>query len=193
MPALDKHQGDNLEFERRLLRRLRTGDVEALGILYDIHVDYLLDLGMYYVNDTGELEDHIHDLFLNLYKSRSKAMEIRNVKAYLATALKRRLFKKRVSKERMMEEDRFLHLLDSSPDSIEVSPEKKWIEAEHIESLTSELKLAMGSLTNHQKHIIQLRFVENLSFAEIAQTLDVSKTSARTLLYRTLKALRKEF
>ncbi|UBZ14977.1 sigma-70 family RNA polymerase sigma factor [Flagellimonas marinaquae] len=193
MPALDKHQGDDLDFERKLLGRLRLGDVEALGLLYDIHIDYLLDFGIYYVNDTGELEDHIHDLFLNLFKSRSKAMEIRNVRTYLAVALKRKLFKKKVSKECMMEEDRFLHLLNSSPDGIEVSPEKKWIETEQVESLTSELKLAMRSLTKHQKHIIQLRFVENLSFAEIAQTLDVSKTSARTLLYRTLKALRKEF
>lgn len=193
MPALDKQREENLDFQRELLKRLGAGDVEALGILYDIHIDHLIDFGLYYVNDTGKLEDHIHDLFLDLFKSKTRVLEIRDIRTYLSIALKRRLLKKKVGQDRVIEEDRFLHLLDTNPDRVEQSPERKWIEAEKIENLTSELKLAMESLTNHQRHIIQLRFVENLSFTEIAQTLDVSKTSARTLLYRTLKTLRKSF
>lgn len=192
MPLSTNQKGDALDFQQKLLERLHRGDIEALGCLYDMHVDYLMEFGLHYVSDVSWVEDQVHDLFLDLFKARHKALQIQNLKAYLSTSLKRRLFKKNKSKELLIEEDSFKRLLKSDSNYIETSSENKWIDAEQVEYLKQALKTAMDSLTNHQQSILHLRFVENKSYGEIAEHMEVSKASARTLLYRSLKILRKK-
>ena len=183
---------DVLDFQQKMLERLHGGDIEALGCLYDMYIDHLMEFGLRYVRDVAWLEDQVHDLFLDFYKSRSKVLQIRDVKAYLSTSLKRRLYKKNQSKELLVDENNFQFLLEKSPDQIESSPESNWIDVEHVEYLKAGLQSAMDSLTNHQQSAIHLRFVENKSYGEIADHMDVSKASARTLLYRSIKILREK-
>lgn len=192
MPLSNDKKGNASDFQYKILERLHHGDLEALGSLYDMHVDYLIGLGLHYVNDVPWVEDQIHDLFLDIYRSREKVLQIRNVRAYLTTCLKRKLFKRNQSKELLVEKDTLGYLLSESPDHIEISPESKWIDAEQIKYLKLVLKTAMDSLTNHQQSALRLRFVEKKSYGEIAEYMEVSKASARTLLYRSVKLLREK-
>jgi len=166
--------------------------MEALGCLYDMHVDHLMEFGLHYVTEVSWVEDQIHDLFLDLFRARHRALQIQNLKAYLSTSLKRRLFKRSKSKELLIEEDSFKRLLHNDSNHIETSSESKWIDAEQLEYLKQALKTAMDSLTNHQQNALHLRFVEKKSYGEIAERMEVSKASARTLLYRSLKILREK-
>lgn len=186
------HQKIVMNPEQRALERLHNGDIDALGFLYDSYVDDLFELGIRYVNDESWIEDQIHDLFLDLYKSRHNVLNIYNIKAYLSTSLKRRLYKKSKTRELLIEEGSFHHLLRTSPDHIEESAESQWIDMEKVAALKSGLKSAMDSLTKHQQSALHLRFMENKSYFEIAKHMDVSTASARTLLYRSLKALREK-
>ncbi len=193
MPLSNNQKGDGvLDFQQKVLERLYRGDMEALGSLYDMHVEHLMEFGLHYVKDVAWVEDQIHDLFLDLFKARHRALKIRNVRAYLTTSLKRRLFKRSKSKELLIEDDNFQQLLDNNSDYTETSSESKWIDSEQVEYLKLGLKTAMDSLTNHQQNALHLRFVENKSYGEIAEQMEVSKASARTLLYRSIKMLREK-
>lgn len=192
MPLSNNQKGDALDFQQKLLERLYRGDMEALGCLYDMHVDHLMEFGLHYVTEVSWVEDQVHDLFLDLFRARHKALQIQNLKAYLSTSLKRRLFKRNKSKELLIEEDSFKRLLHNDSNHIETSSENKWIDEEQLEYLKLALKTAMDSLTNHQQNALHLRFVENKSYGEIAERMEVSKASARTLLYRSLKILREK-
>ena len=192
MPLSNNQKGDALDFQQKLLERLHRGDMEALGCLYDMHVDHLMEFGLHYVTEVSWVEDQIHDLFLDLFRARHGALQIQNLKAYLSTSLKRRLFKRSKSKELLIEEDSFKRLLHNDSNHIETSSESKWIDAEQLEYLKQALKTAMDSLTNHQQNALHLRFVEKKSYGEIAERMEVSKASARTLLYRSLKILREK-
>ena len=192
MPLSNNQKGDALDFQQKLLERLHRGDMEALGCLYDMHVDHLMEFGLHYVTEVSWVEDQFHDLFLDLFRARHRALQIQNLKAYLSTSLKRRLFKRSKSKELLIEEDSFKRLLHNDSNHIETSSESKWIDAEQLEYLKQALKTAMDSLTNHQQNALHLRFVEKKSYGEIAERMEVSKASARTLLYRSLKILREK-
>ena len=192
MPLSNNQKGDALDFQQKLLERLHRGDMEALGCLYDMHVDHLMEFGLHYVTEVSWVEDQIHDLFLDLFRARHRALQIQNLKSYLSTSLKRRLFKRSKSKELLIEEDSFKRLLHNDSNHIETSSESKWIDAEQLEYLKQALKTAMDSLTNHQQNALHLRFVEKKSYGEIAERMEVSKASARTLLYRSLKILREK-
>lgn len=177
---------------QKALEQLGSGEVNALGYLYDRFADELFDLGTKYVKDGSWIEDQIHDLFLDLYRARHNMAKIRNIEAYLVTSLKRRLYKKNKARELLVDEGNFRHLLQHSEDHIDSSTETQWIDRERIESLGLGLKSAIGSLTNHQQSALHLRFVENKSYNEIAEHMDVSAASARTLLYRSIKILKEK-
>ncbi len=181
---LDPHQ--------KALEQLGNGDLNALGYLYDQFADELFEIGTKYITDQCWIEDQIHDLFLDLYKARHTVSGIRNIQAYLTTSLKRRLYKKNKSRELVVDEESFKNLLANSKDHIDTSKESQWIEREGFESLRQGLRTAMESLTVHQQNALHLRYVENKSYHEIAQHMDVSPASARTLLYRSIKILREK-
>jgi len=192
MPLSNHHSDEVLDFQRKILERLHRGDLEALGCLYDMHIEYLMAFGLKYVNDVAWVEDQIHDLFLEFFKARNKVLHIQNVRAYLSTCLKRKLYKRNKSKELLVPEEKFPFLTQFISQNVESSAEAKWIDSEQVEYLKRGLQTAMDSLTIHQQSALHLRFVENKSYGEIAEHLDVSKASARTLLYRSIKMLREK-
>jgi len=51
----------------------------------------------------------------------------------------------------------------------------------------------MKSLSNRQREGLSLKFEHNCSYAEIAEIMGVTIESARTIIYRALKELRKCF
>ena len=190
MSVPSNHKTVVLDAQQRALEQLHGGDVEALGYLYDRYIDCLLSIGLHYVKDETWVEDQVHDLFLELYKSRKNVLKIKDFKSYLIISFKRRLYKKNKSKEILIEEEAFKRMLSKSPSQQEKSIEATWIDQEKLESLKQGLKSAMESLTLHQQNAIELRYVENKSYVEIAEQMDMSVASARTLLYRTLKMLK---
>ena len=61
------------------------------------------------------------------------------------------------------------------------------IENENQKALNEAVKM----LTNHQREGLSLKFEHNHSYTEIAEIMGVSTQSARTIIYRALKDLRK--
>jgi len=70
------------------------------------------------------------------------------------------------------------------PDEIAVEP----AEPGRVE----ELRLALGALPTTQRDALVLRELEGRSYAEIAQTLDVSDSAVETLIFRARRAVREQ-
>ena len=71
------------------------------------------------------------------------------------------------------------------------SHEDTIIANETEEGSRSLLNKAMEGLSNHQREGLSLKFEHERSYTEIAQIMEISVESARTLIYRALKELRK--
>ena len=71
------------------------------------------------------------------------------------------------------------------------SVEKTIIENENQEEKTKGLSKALGSLSSRQREAIHLKFNSEMTYEEISEILDISVESARTLIYRSIKELRK--
>ena len=74
-----------------LWAKLKKGDKKALSELYGMYADALYGFGKPYSQDSGLIEDGIHDLFVELYERRKKLPVARNVKNYLFTVLRRKI------------------------------------------------------------------------------------------------------
>lgn len=167
----------------------RNGDDSALYKLYDLYADALLGFGMHFSRDTGLLKDCIHDLFLDLFKYRNSLSYTDNVKFYLFKSLKRKI-QKELSKRSLFDSDNDAKILqgEAVPSYDDVI-----IEAEIEQENFNVLRQAVDKLPCQQQEALFLKFQQDLSYQQIAQIQNISIESARTNIYRAIKALRKSF
>ncbi|APQ16742.1 RNA polymerase sigma factor [Maribacter hydrothermalis] len=175
--------------EKTYWMELQKGNMDSLGKLYDIYIDNLFTFGMSITKDKTSVMDGIHDLFLNLYKYHKNLGEVSNVKSYLFLSLKRTLYKKSGLKVLNVEDTEILHTI-SINDINTPSHESQIINTEHSSYIKEKVNRAMNLLSKNQQEVLNMRFTEEKSYEEIAQTMSVSISSARTIIYRALKILR---
>jgi len=164
--------------------------VDALGHLYDRFVDELFAYASTITMDRQKGMDAIHDLFFNLYKYRNNLANTDNVEAYLRRSLKNQLIKKHTAGQELMYIPNHLFFEGHMPSANIPSHEQNLIEAEFFDERSMRLSEALGVLSKKQKQGIFLRFNENRQYEEIAEIMDISVQTSRTLIYRAIKVLR---
>ncbi len=168
--------------------KIKEGNLDALGQLYDLYIDELFSYGMDKVSNKTCVMDAIHDLFVDLYKYRSKITIPTNIKYYLLGSLKRKMYRKQSSQKIIDLKDSFL---ETQKFNSEISCEEKIVEAEYSQEKKDKLKSALALLTKRQQKALHLRYTENRPYTEIADTLNISIPSSRTVVYRALLVLKK--
>lgn len=171
-----------------LWAQLKAGNIDALGGLYDLYIDDLFSYGIQFCADKTKVMDSIHDVFLNLYKYRKNLASTDQVKYYLFRSLKNQILKPSTGK--------FLTQVYVLNDDVHSNNQSNSIEDQIIETefnneRTYKLSKAINSLSKKQRKGLFLRFTEELDYEEIAQVMNVSVQTSRTLIYRAIKTLRK--
>lgn len=170
-----------------LWTKLKNGEVQALGDLYEIYADELFVYGMQLSSDKSQVMDAVHDLFLNLYKYRKNLAITENVSFYLFRSLKNNILKAD-NKNRLFLTNLQVEEERNSDGSIEDQICEKEFENERAYKLTR----AITVLSNKQRKALFLRFTEERSYEDIADIMKVSVQTSRTIIYRAIKTLRKQ-
>ena len=136
------------------------------------------------------MEDCIQELFIELRIKREKLKDTNSIKFYLFKALRNRILRK-LSRKKMLPLDEAL--MDGHNFEICLSHEHKMIHAQLDEEIKQTLNTIINHLTIRQREIILYYFYERLSYAEIAEIMNLSKPKfARDLLYRAIAKLKDE-
>lgn len=184
-----------------LWKKFKNGDSGAFDQIYDRYIDALYAFGSSYLKDRELIKDCIHDLFFELYKYRRNLSDTDNIKFYLFKSLKKKIVKQNKHRLIMKYQERIPdHLL-----SMSVSEEETIVPAETEEirlpayladrpdgeKVQQKLVNAINNLSDRQREGLFLKFRNELPYKEIANIMDISVNSARTLIYRSIKTLRK--
>ncbi|MCD0466967.1 RNA polymerase sigma factor [Flavobacterium sp. ENC] len=170
-----------------LWSQIKKGDVNAYHKLYDRYINILFTFGMQYTKDESLVQDAIHDVFVNIHRYRTTISADVVVKSYLFKTLQNDIFKKLKAQNKTVRLDivsEGAYKTDSAEDEL--------IFNETTLNKNASLALALASLTKKQRYALHLRFSEDLSYEEISSNLEISLDSCRTLIYRSLKELRKK-
>ena len=174
------------DIELLLWAKLKDGQIEALGALYDLYIDELFSYGIQFCSDKTEVMDSIHDVFLNLYKYRNNLANTNHVKYYLLRSVKNQILKKSSNKFQIESiQDKTLFLSD-----FEASAEEAIIINEIKSERTYKLSKSINLLSKKQKKGLFLRFNEGMDYEDIAKIMNVSVQTSRTIIYRAIKSLR---
>ena len=176
-----------LEDSENLWKRFLEGNENAFYLLYDQYADKLYKYGTHFSNDKNFIQDCIHDLFLDLHKYRRKLSETNNIQFYLFRSL-RRIIHKETVKTIPLVYDEGINLQNDNPS---FTHEDYLIAQETEVENHDALIRAMKTLSNRQREGLSLKFEHDHSYLEIAEIMGISVESARTIIYRALKELRK--
>jgi RNA polymerase sigma-70 factor (sigma-E family) len=157
---------------------LVTGARSALCELYDVRYQSLVRLAVVVVHDVETAEEVVQDAFLGLYDAWSRLHETDKARAYLRQSVLNRSMS--VLRHRAVE-DKYAAALAS-----EESTEQAII----ILVERSALVAALRRLPTRQREAVVLRFYVDLSEADVAKTMGISRGTVKSHVARGVSTLR---
>jgi RNA polymerase sigma factor (sigma-70 family) len=168
--------------------KFQNGDDDALSLIYKEYADKLYSYGLKIINDDQLVKDSIQEVFIQLIDRRKSLIITSTIHIYLYKSLRNKLFEEFRSSNRKQD---IIKLISEDEILMEDHTEQLMIDSEERQSIRNELISAMNQLTDRQKEVIFLRYTEGFDYDKIAELLNIDKASACTLLYRSIKSLRK--
>jgi RNA polymerase sigma-70 factor (ECF subfamily) len=167
--------------DRRLLRRLRAGDRDALRRVYEKYLDDLLRVAASLLSEPQAAEDCLHDAFVH-FAGAVDRLQIRSLKGYLVSCVANRArdqLRKR-TKESAWRQER------GPTATVAVSPVKSLVRAEE----SARVLEAITRLPYEQREVFVLRVHAGMKFRTIAGLQDVSINCAQSRYRYALARLR---
>lgn len=162
---------------------------EEIGKWYTEYIDELYAYGMAFGLEKGIVLDAIHDVFLHLYESADMLNVPDNPKFYLLRSLKNKIVELNRKRPELfsLEEDKDLEFqIKTDALSLIEDEEERLRYEKQVDDL---LKL----LTDKQREVIYLHFMQGISYQDIAEILDVTPKNVRKMIYRALRRMQDEF
>lgn len=161
--------------------KLKSGDSEAFGFFYDQYVGQIYRFIMIKVSNQQVAEDLTQDVFLKTWQHLVDQKTLTHFRAFIF----------RVARNAVIDHYRQSGKQDLSLEYIEETP------AEEISDKQLEIKIeaeqllsVLQKLKSEYQEILLLRFVEDMSFDEIAEILQKDKNNVRVTLHRALAKLK---
>jgi RNA polymerase sigma-70 factor, ECF subfamily len=158
----------------------QNGDREAFAILFEQYKNLVYKTAYLMLGESSEAEDALQEIFVQVYKSLSGFEPGR---AAFTTWLYHVTFNYCLN-HRRKKRPFTLPLEDMAPALKNEFPSAQLAEEEILQQ-------AIGKLTDKQRAIVILRYFWDLSYAEIAQILDIPLGTVKSRLNLALKTLRK--
>jgi RNA polymerase sigma-70 factor, ECF subfamily len=172
---------DSPQDERQLIVSAQAGDQEAVSALYVAYAQSIFQYVSYRVDSRLVAEDITAEVFLRM---------VRGLKHYEDRGLPFGAWLYRIAANLLTEHYRqgkrmTLSILSENERSDDTDPLERLARQEEQQQLSA----ALQALPAEYQDVLILRFMKNLSHAEVAAILDKSETAVRSLQHRALKAL----
>lgn len=175
--------------DQKLWDEVRNDDAEAFGKIYQKYLAELYRYGMTINPDKELIGDAIQELFVDLWAYRNNLSKINQLKFYLLTSLRSKVYKL-ISKNRRKISSEF----EYKRDAIQFlrSAEDMLIEADNQKVKKDQLVLLINELPESQRESIMLIFFEGKSYEETSKIMSKSIQNVYTLVSRGVSNLRKK-
>lgn len=161
------------------MKKAQRGDDKAFLKLFQKYEEDIYRMAFVYVKNKDDALDVVQEV---AYQSFKKIGTLRNPEFFKTWLLKITI-------------NYAINLINKNKKVVHLKPEYQDIigaEGEDI-PLNISLKDLIDDLKEEEKSVVLLRFYHNHTFKEIAELLNMPLGTAKSILYRALKKLRKEY
>jgi RNA polymerase sigma-70 factor (ECF subfamily) len=174
-----------------LVARIREGDERAFEALFRTYAGSLCRLAHHYVNSVAMAEEVVQDVLLRVWEGRATLAVRENLPGYLRVAVRNQALDNMKAARSAARVHRAGHAPDSQvPVGMGQPAPSPFDDAEHNE-LAAALRHAVERLPARCRLVFVLRWESHLSYAEIAEHLDISVKAVERHRERALKRLAK--
>ena len=164
---------------------------ENIASIYNRYVDDLHTYALYLGFEKEVIMDAIHDVFCKFAASEKLLQDVSNIKFYLFKSLKNRLYD--IYKARKEYAELSAIDLQETPFNIQVTIEERLIGQEEQQQIKNQLAEMLESLTERQREIVYLRYVQEYDYEQISELLNISVHGCRKLLSKAMQNLREKY
>lgn len=168
-----------------ILRKLQNGDSGALNILYLRYASKVRDFALRLLKDQTDAEDITHDIFLRIWDHRRNLEDVCSFKGYLFRMTRNAIFN--VMKRRQMQ----YKYLKTTESRIEERAKVEPSDAVSTDELLEMIDLAVHNMPEQRRKVFYMSRHENMSYDEIAKTLNISPRTVQYHISNALAELRK--
>ena len=164
---------------------VQEGDMQFIA-LYKFYYQDLYAYGVSLGFNTEDVKDAIQEVYLKLYFNERLCIDEKKIKFYLLRSVRNQLIDwERTKKDTssIEEEERSFKL--------SVSVEESFISDEEDLLLKKRVNRLRDLLTDHQREIVYLHFIEEMPYEEIAVMLDMKIQTVRGQVFKAMEKLRK--
>ncbi|WP_027716570.1 RNA polymerase sigma factor [Desulfuromonas sp. TF] len=165
--------------DEELMLAYIDGDMEAFEALYERHKNRVFGFLMARLKDRSEAEDVFQAIFVKLHRSRDKYRQEIPFLPWLFTLARNTLI------DHIRKRDAYGKHVTVSEKTVEtyVAPVS---DTSSIDAAFAEL----SRLNDSQRKALELRFNQGLTFAEIADQMQISVDNSRQIISRAVRKLR---
>jgi len=165
------------------LEAISFGDQKAFSDLFYEFKDHIYTIAFNYTEDPFISEEIVQDVFMRVWKSRTKLLEIESLSSWLYTITKNCSLTalKKIAREEIKKEA-LISYLPTAINEIEYSIREKFVK--------SLLDDALTRLSPQQKKIFELSRVKGYDRDEIAEKLHISPATVSVHLTIALRSVR---
>ena len=164
---------------------VQEGDMQFIA-LYKFYYQDLYAYGVSLGFNTEDVKDAIQEVYLKLYFNEHLCIDEKKIKFYLLRSVRNQLIDwERTKKDTssIEEEERSFKL--------SVSVEESFISDEEDLLLKKRVNRILDLLTDHQREIVYLHFIEEMPYEEIAVMLNMKIQTVRGQVFKAMEKLRK--
>lgn len=170
-----------VEWTPTLVARLRDGDAQAGELLIGLYHGAMVRFCCAYLDNIDDAEDAVQDVFLKVHRS---SMVPADFRAWLYRIARNHCLNLR--RNRLRRRDRCPLPGAAEPSADCTGQLTRLVNAEQ----RTRIALLLAALPQAYGELLRLRYVEELSRAEIAQVLELPESTVKSRLYEALKRLR---
>lgn len=168
-----------------MLNKIIAGDESAFRNFYEENFDRVAKYTFKICKSEIVTEEIVQEVFYKVWTCRSTLLHVNNIEAYVFSIAKNKTidFLRRLAKETVI----ISELSNQLTELDNVINEKL-----DADSLKQEIELALNSLSDQKRRIFEMSKIQGYSHHEIAESLQLSKSTVKNHLSETLKHLKKQ-
>lgn len=182
----------------QLMLRFRAGDEEAFCELFEKYGRAIVNFAYHFVGNRQRAEELSQDVFLQIYRAGARYEPQAKFTTWLyriatnacLNEVRRPEHRYRTRPLEYQQEDR------DSRDRAEIAfPDPTAVRGENAlagRELADRIREVLTALPEHQRAALVLSRIDGMSYQEVAETLEVSESAVKSLVFRATTTLRKE-
>lgn len=180
------------ESEKSLLKKAKSGDVEAFEKLIEEHQGKVFNIAYRMIGNFDDAHDMAQEVFIRVYRSLATFKEQASFSTWIYRITKNvcldELRKRKnknilyIDEDIKLDEGDISRQLESQDETPEIQLERK--------ELKSTIKKAIDALQHDHRLVVILRDIQGFSYEEISKILDCPEGTVKSRINRARKSLR---